>query len=145
MRTYNTKPADVERNWYIVDAAGMNLGRTASQIAVILMGKNKPTYTPHVDTGDCIVVVNAEKIALTGNKLKDKMYYRHSKWMGSLVATSAGELLAKDPAQVIRFAVKGMLPKSKLGTKMLSKLKVHAGPCPEHGYTAQKAQPLVLK
>ena len=145
MKTYSAKPGQVGQQWYIVDASGKNLGRAASQIAVMLMGKNKPTYTPHVDTGDHVVVINAGKVALTGNKLKDKMYHRHSKWMGSLVSTSAGEILAKDPTQLIKFAVKGMLPKTRLGTQMLSKLKVHAGPCPEHGYRAQKAQPLELK
>lgn len=144
MRTYNAKLGDIEARWYIVDAQGLTLGRTASKIAMMLMGKNKPTYTPHVDTGDYVVVVNAEKIKLTGNKLQDKKYYRHSKWMGSLVETSAGELLQKDPTKLIQFAVKGMLPKSRLGTQMFSKLKVHAGPCPEHGYAAQKAEALEL-
>lgn len=144
MRTYNAKPGDLDARWYIVDAQGKTLGRAATQIAMMLMGKNKPTYTPHVDTGDYVIVVNADKIALTGKKLQDKKYYRHSKWMGSLKETSAGELLKKDPTKLIQFAVKGMLPKSRLGTQMLSKLKVHAGPCPEHGYSAQKAETLEL-
>lgn len=144
MRTYNAKPGDIEARWYIVDAQGKTLGRAATKIAMMLMGKDKPTYTPHVDTGAHVVVINAEKINLSGNKLHDKKYYRHSKWMGSLVETSAGELLKKDPTKLIQFAVKGMLPKSRLGTQMLGKLKVYAGPCPEHGYTAQKAETLEL-
>jgi len=144
MRTYNAKPGELNTQWFIVDVGGKNLGRTASKIATILMGKNKPTYTPHVDTGDHIVVINAEKIALTGKKLDDKKYYRHTGWMSGLVETSVRELLAKDPTQVLTFAVKGMLPKTKLGRQMLNKLKVHAGPCPEHGYTAQKAETLEI-
>ena len=144
MRTYNAKPGDIQARWYIVDLQGKTLGRAASAIATMLMGKNKPTYTPHVDTGDFVVAINADKIKLTGNKLRDKKYYSHSKWMGSLVETSAGELLQKDPAKLIQYAVKGMLPKSRMGTKMFSKLKVHTGDCPEHGYVAQKAETLEL-
>ena len=144
MRTYNAKPGDIEARWYIIDLQGKTLGRAAAAIAMMLMGKNKPVYTPHVDTGDYVVAVNADKIKLTGTKLKNKKYYRHSKWMGSLVETSAGELLQKDPAKLIQFAVKGMLPKSRLGTQMFSKLKVHAGACPDHGYVAQKAETLEL-
>jgi large subunit ribosomal protein L13 len=144
MRTYNAKPGDIEARWFIVDLQGKTLGRAASAIATMLMGKNKPAYTPHVDTGDYVVAINADKIKLTGSKLKDKKYYRHSRWMGSLVETSAGELLQKDPTKLIQFAVKGMLPKSRLGGQMFSKLKVHAGACPEHGYVAQKAETLEL-
>lgn len=144
MRTYNAKPGDIEARWFIVDLQGKTLGRAASAIATMLMGKNKPAYTPHVDTGDYIIAINADKIKLTGTKLKNKKYYRHSKWMGSLVETSAGELLQKDPTKLIQFAVKGMLPKSRLGGQMFSKLKVHAGACPEHGYVAQKAETLEL-
>lgn len=144
MRTYNAKPGDIEARWFIVDLQGKTLGRAASAIATMLMGKNKPAYTPHVDTGDYVVAINADKIKLTGSKLKDKKYYRHSRWMGSLVETSAGELLQKDPTKLIQFAVKGMLPKSRLGGQMFSKLKVHAGACPEHGYMAQKAETLEL-
>ena len=144
MRTYNAKPGDIQARWYIVDLQGKTLGRAASAIATMLMGKNKPTYTPHVDTGDYVVAINADKIKLTGKKLKDKKYYRHSKWMGSLVETSAGELLQKDPSRLIQYAVKGMLPKSRLGNQMFTKLKVHAGACPEHGYVAQKAETLEL-
>ena len=144
MRTYNAKPGDIEARWFIVDLQGKTLGRAASAIATMLMGKNKPAYTPHVDTGDYVIAINADKIKLTGSKLKDKKYYRHSRWMGSLVETSAGELLQKDPTKLIQFAVKGMLPKSRLGGQMFSKLKVHAGACPEHGYVAQKAETLEL-
>ncbi len=145
MRTFNAKPGQIEQRWYIVDAAGKNLGRTASQIATILMGKNKPTYTPHVDTGDHVVVVNAEKVVLTGKKMKEKMYYQHTGWVGGLNALNAADMLAKDPTSLLRIAVKGMLPKTKLGAGMLGKLKVHAGDLPAHGYSAQKAQPLELK
>jgi large subunit ribosomal protein L13 len=144
MRTYNAKPGDIEARWFIVDLQGKTLGRAASAIATMLMGKNKPAYTPHVDTGDYVIAINADKIKLTGTKLKNKKYYRHSRWMGSLVETSAGELLQKDPTKLIQFAVKGMLPKSRLGGQMFSKLKVHAGACPEHGYVAQKAETLEL-
>jgi large subunit ribosomal protein L13 len=144
MSTYSAKPDEVERRWFIVDAAGKPLGRTASQIAVILQGKNKPTYTSHVDTGDFIVVVNAAQVHLTGRKLDDKMYYRHTGWVGGLVSTSARNLLAAKPEELMKLAVRGMLPKSKLGRAMLGKLKVHAGACPAHGYVAQKAQPLEL-
>ena len=142
MRTYNAKPADVERNWYIVDAAGKNLGRTASQIAMMLMGKNKPTYTPHVDTGDHVVVVNAEKIALTGNKLKDKMYYRHTGYIGNLKSTNLEKLMEDSPEQALTFAVKGMLPKNRLGRAMIKKLRIFAGP--EHTHQAQQPQPLEI-
>lgn len=145
MQTYSAKPGQVEQKWFIIDVEGKTLGRTASNIAMMLMGKNKPTYTPHVDTGDYIVVVNADKIALTGNKMKNKMYYKHTKWMGSLTATSAADMLAKHPTHLVEFAVKGMLPKNRLGAKMLTKLKVHAGPCPAHGYSAQQAQVLEIK
>jgi len=144
MRTYSAKPDEVERRWFIVDAADKPLGRTASKIAMILQGKNKPTYTSHVDTGDFIVVVNAAKVKLTGRKLDDKMYNRHTGWVGGLVTTSARELLEKKPEELMKLAVKGMLPKSKLGHAMLGKMKVHAGDCPAHGYVAQKAVPLDL-
>ncbi len=142
MSTYSAKPDEVERRWFIVDAAEKPLGRTASKIAVILQGKNKPTYTAHVDTGDFIVVVNAAKFHLTVRKLDDKMYYRHTGWVGGLVSTSAKEMLASKPEELMKLAVRGMLPKSKLGRAMLGKLKIHAGACPAHGYAAQKAQPL---
>ncbi len=144
MRTYSAKPGEIDARWFIVDAAGKPLGRTASKVATILQGKNKPSYTPHVDTGDYVVIVNAAKVELTGNKLDGKMYYRHTGWMGGLVSTSAREILEQKPGDLMKLAVKGMLPKTKLGKVILSKLKIHAGPCPEHGYVAQKAEKLDL-
>jgi len=144
MRTFSAKPGEIEARWFIVDAADKPLGRAASQIATILQGKNKPTYTPHVDVGDFVVVVNAAKIKLTGDKLDKKQYYHHTGWMGGLVARSARDMLERKPDEVMRLAVKGMLPKSRLGRAMLRKLKVHAGACPAHGYVAQKAKPLEL-
>lgn len=144
MRTFNAKPGEIERRWYVVDIKQRPLGRTASEIARILQGKNKPVYTPHVDVGDYVVVINAAEVALTGNKLDKKMYHHHSGWVGGLDSKSAREMLQTKPEEVVRLAVKGMLPKSRLGTAMLDKLKVHAGPCPEHGYKAQKAEPLNL-
>ncbi len=144
MRTYNAKPGEIERQWFIVDANEQPLGRAACEIATILQGKNKPTYTPHVDVGDCVIVVNAAKVKLTGNKLDKKLYYRHSGWVGGLTSKSAREMLEQKPDEVMKLAVKGMLPKSRLGRAMLRKLKVHAGACPEHGYKAQKAEPLNL-
>ncbi|MCP4198928.1 MAG: 50S ribosomal protein L13 [Proteobacteria bacterium] len=144
MRTYIAKPGEVERRWYIVDAADVPLGRTASKVARILQGKNKPTFTPHVDVGDCVVIVNAAKVKLTGNKLDGKLYQRHTGWMGGLIEKNARELLETKPTEVIKMAVKGMLPKTRLGKSMLGKLKVHAGDCPEHGYKAQRAEILNL-
>jgi large subunit ribosomal protein L13 len=144
MRTYSAKPGEIDARWFIVDAAGKPLGRTASKVATILQGKNKTSYTPHVDTGDYVVVINAAKVELTGNKLDGKMYYHHTGWMGGLVSTSAREILEKKPGDLMKRAVKGMLPKTKLGRVMLTKLKIHAGPCPEHGYVAQKAEKLDL-
>ena len=145
MPTYSAKPNEIERRWFIVDAAGANLGRTASKVARILQGKNKPTYTPHVDTGDYVVVINAEKIVLTGNKLDAKLYHQHSGWMGGLVSKSAREILETKPTEVFKSAVKGMLPKTNLGRNMLRKLKTHKGPGPAHGYKAQKAEALEIK
>jgi large subunit ribosomal protein L13 len=142
MRTYNAKPGEIDPKWYIVDAADKPLGRMASEIATVLQGKNKPVYTPHVDVGDYVVVINAAKIKLTGNKLDGKLYYRHTGWMGGLVSTSARELLEKKPEDMVKMAVKGMLPKTRLGRSMIGKLKVHAGACPEHGYKAQSAEPI---
>ena len=144
MRTYSAKPGEIDARWFIVDAAGKPLGRTASKVATILQGKNKPSYTPHVDTGDYVVIVNAAKVELTGNKLDGKMYHRHTGWMGGLVSTSARKILEQKPGDLMKLAVKGMLPKTKLGRVMLNKLKIHAGPCPEHGYVAQKAEKLDL-
>ncbi|MDD5309713.1 MAG: 50S ribosomal protein L13 [Deltaproteobacteria bacterium] len=142
MKTYNAKPGEIERRWYIVDAAGKPIGRTASAIAMILMGKTKPTFTPNTDVGDFVVAINVGKAVLTGKKMKNKQYHHHTGWVGKLFSVSAEELLETKPADMLKFAVEGMLPKSRLGKAMLKKLKVHAGACPAHGYTAQKAQPL---
>jgi large subunit ribosomal protein L13 len=142
MKTYNAKPNEIEKRWFIVDASKAPLGRMATRVAEILQGKNKPTYTPHVDTGDYVIVINAEKAILTGNKLNTKLYYRHTGWVGGLVTTTAKDMIENKPCDVIKFAVKGMLPKSTLGRNMLSKLKVHKGEVPEHAYKAQKAEVL---
>jgi large subunit ribosomal protein L13 len=144
MRTFNAKPGEIEHHWYVIDIRKRPLGRTASEIAKILQGKNKPTYTPHVDVGDYVVVVNAAEVELTGNKLDNKMYHQHSGWVGGLDSKSAREMIKRKPEEVVRLAVKGMLPRTRLGKSMLAKLKIHAGPCPEHGYKAQKAEPLNL-
>ena len=140
MTTVSTKPAEVRRDWYLVDATDKTLGRLASEIAHRLRGKHKPEYTPHVDTGDYIVVVNAEKIHVTGNKMKDKMYHHHTGYIGSLKSISLEKLLAKAPERAIQSAVKGMLPKNPLGRAMYGKLRVYAGP--EHEHAAQQPQPL---
>ncbi len=139
-KTYLAKKEEVQRKWYVVDATGKPLGRLAREIAVILRGKNKPTYTPHVDTGDFVVVINAEKVALTGNKLNDKFYYHHTGYMGNLRSMSAKDMLKKHPEDVVRLAVRGMMPKGVLGRHMLKKLKVYRGP--EHPHTAQKPETL---
>ena len=135
MKTYVATPADRERNWLLVDASGQTLGRLATQIADTLRGKRKPTYTPHVDTGDFVIVVNAEKIAVTGNKLSAKRYYRHSGYPGGLKSRSLSEMLERRPEEVIRKAVKGMLPRNRLSRAQLRKLKIYAGA--EHPHTAQ--------
>jgi large subunit ribosomal protein L13 len=140
MRTYNAKPGEVERRWYVVDAEGQTLGRLATRIADTLRGKNKAQYTPHVDTGDFVVVVNAEKIAVTGNKLDQKRYYRHSGYPGGLRSRTLREQLDRRPTEVIRKAVKGMLPRNRLARQQLNKLKVYAGP--DHPHEAQAPQPL---
>lgn len=140
MKTYSAKPGEVPRNWWVVDAEGKNLGRLASEIAVVLRGKNKPRYTPHVDTGDFVVVVNAEKIAVTGNKIKDKMYHRHSGYPGGLKTRTLGEMLQRRPTEVVRKAVKGMLPKNRLAARQLAKLKIYAGP--KHPHAAQRPEEL---
>ncbi|RPJ11346.1 MAG: 50S ribosomal protein L13 [Deltaproteobacteria bacterium] len=142
MKTYQAKKEEVARQWYLINAEGKVLGRLATQLATILRGKKKPIYTPHVDTGDFVIVVNAGKIALTGKKMKDKIYYHHSGHPGGIKATSAEKLLAKKPTEVIRLAVKGMLPKNKLARHMLSKLKVYSGP--EHPHKAQQPKALGL-
>ena len=140
MTTVSAKPAEVRRDWYIIDAEGKTLGRMASEIARRLKGKHKPIYTPHVDTGDYIVVINAEKIRVTGNKLQDKMYHHHTGYVGHLKSISLGKLLEKAPERVIQHAVKGMLPRNPLGRAMFRKLKVYAGP--EHPHQAQQPKPL---
>lgn len=136
--TYMAKPQQVERKWYIVDAAGQTLGRLASEVASILRGKTKPEFTPHVDTGDFVVVINADQVVLTGKKLQKKMYYRHSQYPGGLKVTSAQEMLAKRPDRMIELAVYGMLPKNRLGDKLKTKLNVYAGS--EHPHAAQQPQ-----
>jgi large subunit ribosomal protein L13 len=143
MKTYQAKKEEVDHHWYLVNAEGKVLGRLAVGVARVLRGKHKPTYTPHVDTGDFIVVVNAGKVSLTGRKLKNKMYYHYTGYPGGIKEMSAEKLLAKKPAEMIRMAVKGMLPKTSLGRQMLRKLKVYAGP--NHPHQAQKPVPLELK
>ena len=142
MKTYVATPLDRERNWLLVDAEGQTLGRLATQIADALRGKRKPTYTPHVDTGDFVVVINAEKISVTGQKREEKMYYRHSGYPGGLKKRSLNDMLERRPEEVIRLAVRGMLPKNRLARKQLTKLKVYAGP--EHPHEAQKPQKLEI-
>jgi large subunit ribosomal protein L13 len=142
MSTFSAKPAEVIHDWYLVDASGRTLGRLASEIAARLRGKHKPEFTPHVDTGDYIVVINAAKIRVTGNKLKDKIYHHHTGYIGNLKSISLEKLLAKSPEQVITKAVKGMLPKNKLGAVMIKKLRVFRGP--EHDHAAQQPQPLEI-
>ena len=142
MKTYVANPKDRERNWVLVDAEGLTLGRLATQLADALRGKRKPTYTPHVDVGDFVVVVNAEKIAVTGAKLQEKLYYRHSGYPGGLKQRTLSEMLARRPEEVIRLAVRGMLPKNRLARKQLTKLKIYAGP--EHPHEAQKPQKLEI-
>ena len=140
MKTFSAKPAEVSRDWYVVDATGKTLGRLSTEIARRLRGKHKPEYTPHVDTGDYIVVINAEKVRVTGNKLKDKMYHHHTGYIGNLKSMPLEKLLETHPERAIEKAVKGMLPRGPLGRKMLSKLRVFAGP--EHTHAAQQPIPL---
>ncbi|MDX9874865.1 MAG: 50S ribosomal protein L13 [Spongiibacteraceae bacterium] len=140
MKTYSAKPEEVKRDWYVVDATGKTLGRLAAEIAHRLRGKHKPEYTPHVDTGDYIVVVNAEKVAVTGKKQSDKIYYSHSGFPGGLKEISFEKLIDKAPERAIQFAVEGMLPHNPLGRAMFKKLKVYAGA--EHPHAAQQPQPL---
>jgi len=143
MKTYNAKPGEIDRLWYVVDAEGKTLGRLATQIADTLRGKGKPEYTPHVDTGDFVVVVNAEKIAVTGNKLDDKIYYRHSGYPGGLRERTLREELARRPTEVLRKAVKGMLPRNRLARAQITKLKIYAGP--GHPHEAQAPRQLEVK
>jgi large subunit ribosomal protein L13 len=142
-KTWNAKPGDVTREWYVVDAEGQTLGRLATRIADVLRGKTKPQYTPHIDTGDFVVVVNAEKIGVTGKKLDQKRYYRHSGYPGGLRSRTLREQLERRPTEVLRVAVKGMLPKNKLASAQLTKLKIYAGP--EHPHAAQAPKPLPLE
>ena len=141
MTTFSAKPEEIKRDWYLVDAKDKTLGRLASKLAIRLRGKHKPEFTPHVDTGDYIVVINTNKIRVTGNKLQDKIYHRHTGYIGNLKSTKLETLMATAPEQVLKKAVKGMLPKNRLGRSMLRKLRVFAGP--EHSHMAQ--QPQVLK
>lgn len=142
MKTFSAKSKEVERAWHVVDLDGQTVGRAATQIASILRGKHKPIYTPHVDTGDYVVCINADKVVFTGNKLEQKTYYRHSQYPGGLKSISAKELLEKRPEDVITFAIKGMLPKGPLGRQMIAKLKVYAGTA--HPHEAQQPQPYEL-
>ena len=143
MKTYSAKPGEITRDWYVVDAEGKTLGRLATQIADTLRGKRKPQFTPHVDTGDFVIVVNADKITVTGNKLDQKKYYRHSGYPGGLKERTLREQLERRPTEVIRTAVKGMLPKNRLARQQITKLKIYAGP--EHPHEAQNPRPLNLE
>lgn len=142
MKTFMANPATVERKWYVVDAEGQTLGRLASEVAKVLRGKNKPIFTPHADTGDYVIIVNAEKIKVTGKKLDQKIYYRHSDYVGGMKETTLKEMLANKPERVLELAVKGMLPKGPLGRQMYKKLFVYAGP--EHKHEAQKPEALTF-
>jgi large subunit ribosomal protein L13 len=142
VRTYSPKPADVQRQWYVIDATDVVLGRLASHVATLLRGKHKPIYAPHVDTGDFVIVINADKVALSGNKLEQKKAYRHSGYPGGLRSVTYGELMEKRPERAVEKAVKGMLPKNSLGRKMAKKLKVYAGP--EHPHKAQQPVPFQI-
>ena len=142
MKTYVATPQDRERNWVLVDADGQNLGRLATQLADLLRGKRKPTYTPHCDVGDFVVVINAEQVSVTGNKRTEKLYHRHSGYPGGLKSRTLNEMLERRPEEVIRLAVKGMLPRNRLARKQITKLKIYAGP--EHPHAAQKPEPLEI-
>jgi large subunit ribosomal protein L13 len=142
MKSYMASPETIERKWYVVDAAGCTLGRLSSEVAKVLRGKNKPIFTPHVDTGDYVIVINAEKIKVSGKKLDQKIYYHHSDYVGGMKETKLKEMLAKKPERVIELAVKGMLPKGPLGRSMYTKLHVYAGA--EHGHEAQKPEVLTF-
>ena len=142
MKTYMASPAAIERKWYVVDATGYTLGRLASEVAKVLRGKNKAIFTPHIDTGDYVIVVNADKIKVTGKKLDQKIYYRHSEYVGGMKETTLREMMAKKPEKVVELAVKGMLPKGPLGRQMYTKLHVYAGP--EHNHQAQKPEALTF-
>ena len=143
MKSYMARPLEVERKWYVVDAEGQTLGRLATEIASILRGKNKPQYTPHVDTGDFVVVVNAEKVVVTGRKAEQKVYRRHSGYPGGLKETSYEQMMERRPTEILRRAVKGMMPKNRLARQQLRKLKIYAGP--EHPHAAQNPQPYEVR
>ena len=143
MKSFMASPATIERKWYVVDATGHTLGRLSSEIAAVLRGKNKPTFTPHIDTGDYVIVVNADKIKVTGKKLSQKIYYNHSDYPGGMRETTLEQMMAKDSTEVIRLAVKGMLPKGPLGRSMITKLHVFSGA--EHTHAAQKPEVLEIK
>ena len=142
MQTYMANPDKIERKWYVVDADGCTLGRLASGVASVLRGKNKPQFTPHVDTGDYVIIVNADKIKVTGKKMDQKIYYNHSDYVGGMTETTLKEMMAKKPEKVVELAVKGMLPKGPLGREMYTKLFVYAGP--EHKHAAQKPEVLTF-
>jgi large subunit ribosomal protein L13 len=142
VRTFSPKAADIQRQWHVIDASDVVLGRLASHVAILLMGKHKPIFAPHLDTGDFVIVVNASKVALTGNKLTDKRLYRHSGYPGGISSQTYGELLAKRPERLLESAVKGMLPKNSLGRNMLRKLKIYAGP--DHPHEAQQPVPFTI-
>ena len=142
MNTYMANPDKIERKWYVVDAEGKTIGRLASEVAKVLRGKNKPVFTPHVDTGDYVIIVNAEKVSVTGKKLDQKIYYHHSDYVGGMKETTLREMMAKKPEKVLELAVKGMLPKGPLGRSMIKKLHVYAGP--EHNHAAQKPEVLTF-
>lgn len=139
MKTFSARPTDIQRQWLVVDAEGKTLGRLATQVATVLRGKHKPIYTPHMDTGDHVVVINAGKVALSGRKAEDKRYFHHTMYPGGATWTSIQEVMAKHPERVVQRAVQGMLPKTKLGRAMIKKLKVYAGP--EHPHAAQRPTP----
>jgi large subunit ribosomal protein L13 len=143
MKSYMARPREVERKWRLIDAEGQTLGRLATEIARFLRGKDKPQYTPHVDTGDFVVVVNAEKVVVTGRKAEQKVYYRHSGYPGGLKETSYEEMLERKPTEILRRAVKGMMPKTRLGRQQLKKLKIYAGP--EHPHEAQRPEPYEVR
>ena len=142
MKTFMASPATIERKWYVVDATNMTLGRLASEVAKVLRGKNKAIFTPHIDTGDYVIVINASKVKVTGRKLDQKIYYHHSDYVGGMKETTLREMLAKKPEKVVELAVKGMLPKGPLGREMYTKLRVYAGP--EHQHAAQKPEVLTF-
>ncbi len=142
MNSYMANPDKIERKWYVVDAEGQTLGRLASEVAKVLRGKNKPVFTPHVDTGDYVIIVNADKIKVTGKKMDQKIYYNHSEYVGGMKETTLKEMMAKKPERVLELAVKGMLPKGPLGRTMIKKLHVYAGP--EHNHAAQKPEVLTF-